>query len=106
MNSLSTIIFLGGRVVLASIIGLTVQIIMLVTIPDHLLTIHEGMKTMASRIFDTLNVQSQYPVAYNLTGGDNIIVHTFFVLVAYVGILILLLLFKSSKPARSKDQAY
>lgn len=106
MNSLSTIIFLGGRVVLASIIGLTLQIIMLVRIPDHLLTIQEGIKTMASRIFDTLNVQSQYHVAYNLTGGDNIIVHTFFVLVAYVGILILLLLFKSSNPARRKDQAY
>jgi len=104
MNSISTIIFLGARVVLASLIGLTMQILMLVKVPDHLLKVQEGMKSLASRVFELLDVQAQYHVAYNLIGGDNIIVHTFFVLIAYVGILIILLPFRSTKPSYKQNK--
>ncbi len=104
MNTISTIIFLGVRVVLASLIGLTLQIAMLVKSPEHLLTIQEGLKSMASDVFTTISVDSQYQVAYNLIGGDNIIVHTFFVLVAYIGILILIIPFKPRKSSYRKNK--
>ena len=104
MKAISTIIFLGARVVLASLIGLTLQIVMLVKVPDHLLTIQEAMKSSAAKVFEIINFESQYQVAYNLIGGDNVIVHTFFVLIAYLGILILIQPFKSSKPAYKKHK--
>ena len=104
MNTISTIIFLGVRVVLASLIGLTLQIAMLVKLPEHLLTIQEGMKSMASNVFTMINVDSQYQVAYNLIGGDNIIVHTFFVLIAYVAILILILPFRPRRSSYKKNK--
>jgi hypothetical protein len=97
MNSIANILFLGARVILASLIALTLQILMLVKLPDQLLRVQEGMKSLAAGFFDEVNVESRYHVAYNLIGGDNIIVHTFFVLIAYVGILILLLPFKSRR---------
>lgn len=106
MTNFSTILFLGARVILASIIGLILQIVMLVKIPDYLLAIQETIKTMASSAFDTLNVGSQYHIAYNLIGGDNIIVHTFFVLVAYIAILLLVLAFKPNRSAHRNTRPY
>lgn len=97
MNSIATIIFLGARVVLASLIGLAMQVVMLVKTPDSLLQIQEGMKALAVKTFGIIHVESQYQVAYNLIGGDNIFVHTFFVLIAYIAILILILPFRSRK---------
>jgi hypothetical protein len=102
MNSIASILFLGARVVLASLIALTLQILMLVKLPDHLLRVQQEMKSLAAGFFDVANVESRYHVAYNLIGGDNIIVHTFFVLIAYVSILILLLPFKSRRPSYRK----
>ena len=83
---------LGTRVVVASLIGLSLQLLMLVKQPDSLLLIQEKMKNMASTVFSSIEINSQYHVGYNLIGGDNIVVHTLFVLVAYVGILLILLL--------------
>ncbi len=82
---------LGARVVVASLIGLSLQLLMLVKQPDFLLRIQEKMKDMASTVFSSIEINSQYHVGYNLIGGDNIIVHTLFVLVAYIGILLILL---------------
>ncbi len=106
MSSISTIIFLGTRVILASIIGLMLQIGLLVKIPNYLLIIQEAIKVTASNMFDTLQLDSQYHIAYNLIGGDNIIVHTFFVLLAYISILVLVLIFKSGKSSRSHPRTY
>ncbi len=97
MSSLFSILLLGARVVLASVIGLAIQLVLLVKQSDHLLQIQESMKNLASSVFDNIAVNSQYHVGYNLIGGDNIIVHTFFVLIAYIAILLILLLFKKSK---------
>jgi hypothetical protein len=94
MNSLLSILLLGGRVVLASIIGLVIQITLLVKQSDYLLKIQEGMKNIASSAFANFDFDSQYHVGYNLIGGDNIIVHTFFVLIAYIFILVILLPFR------------
>ena len=102
MKSIATILFLGARVILASLIALVLQVLMLVKLPDQLLRVQEGMKSLASGFFDTVNVESQYHVAYNLIGGDNIIVHTFFVLIAYIGILILLLPFTTRRSSYRK----
>ena len=98
MNSFVTIIFLGARVVLASVIGLAIQILLLVRDSDSLLVIQENMKDLASYVFSSFDMNSQYHVGYNLIGGDNIIVHTFFVLIAYIAILILLLPFRRKAP--------
>ena len=94
MNSLLSILLLGGRVVLASIIGLVIQITLLVKQSDYLLKIQEAMKNFASSAFANFDLDSQYHVGYNLIGGDNIIVHTFFVLIAYIFILVILLPFR------------
>ncbi len=104
MSNISTIIFLGTRVILASIIGLMLQIGLLVKLPDFLLFIQEAIKATASNMLDTLQVDPQYHIAYNLIGGDNIIVHTFFVLLAYISILVLVLIFKSRKSSRRRSR--
>ncbi len=106
MSSISTIILFGTRVILASIIGLTLQIVMLVKIPYHLLVIQETVKDIAVHLFDLLQIDSQYQVAYNLIGGDNIIVHMFFVLVAYISILSLILIFKPSNRSRKNPRLF
>jgi hypothetical protein len=85
---------LGSRVVVASLIGLSLQLVMLVKSPDFLLRIQEKMKYTASTVFSSIEINSQYHVGYNLIGGDNIIVHTLFVLAAYIGILVILLPFR------------
>lgn len=100
MNSLVSIILLGGRVVLASVIGLAIQLVLLVKKSEYLLDVQEGIKNFASGIFASLDVNPQYHVGYNLIGGDNIVVHTFFVLIAYVTILLLILPFRPRKPRR------
>ena len=79
---------------MASLIGLSLQLVMLVKQPEYLLQIQEKMKIMASSVFSEIDIGSQYHVGYNLIGGDNIIVHTLFVLVAYIGILLILLPFR------------
>ena len=97
MKNLGIIFLLGARVVLASLVALTIQLVLLVNSPDHLLTVQESLKSFASGVFATMDIQSQYHVAYNLIGGDNIVVHTFFVLISYIAILIILLPFKPRK---------
>jgi len=97
MSSVVSIILLGGRVVLASIIALAIQLVLLVKKSDYLLGVQEGMKDFASTAFANLDINPQYHVGYNLIGGDNIVVHTLFVVIAYVAILILILPFRSGK---------
>ena len=94
MTHFFNIFLLGTRVILASLIGLCLQIALVVKAPDQLLSIQESVKTYAASLFRTINSDSQYQVAYNLIGGDNIVVHTFFVLIAYILILLLLLPFR------------
>jgi hypothetical protein len=102
MNSFLSIILLGGRVVLASIIALAIQLVLLVKKSDYLLDVQEGFKNFASSAFDNLDINPQYHVGYNLIGGDNIVVHTFFVLIAYIAILLLILPFRSRRSRRSR----
>ena len=51
MNSLFSIFLLSARVVLASVIGLGIQLFLLVRNSDLLLEIQEGMKDLASSFF-------------------------------------------------------
>ena len=95
MNSLLSIFLLSARVVLASAIGLGIQLFLLVKNSDLLLEIQEGMKDLASSFFSSIKIDPQYHVGYNLIGGDNIVVHTLFVLAAYILILLVLLPFRS-----------
>jgi len=91
-------------VVLASLIGLALQIIMVVRTPQHLLAIQESVKTWVSQGFELVQIESQYRVAYNLIGGDNILVHTFFVLIAYLAILVITLPFRRKSSGRRSDR--
>ena len=95
MKSLLSIFLLSARVVLASVFGLGIQLFLLVKNSDLLLEIQERMKDLASSFFASIKIDPQYHVGYNLIGGDNIVVHTLFVLVAYILILLVLLPFKS-----------
>ena len=107
MNSLLRILLLGARVVLASFVALGIQIALLIRSPDYLLTVQEGIKASASGFFNAIQTQSQYHVAYNLIGGDNIVVHTFFVLIAYIAILLILLPFSSRRvSSRRRSRPY
>ena len=100
MNSLLSIFLLSARVVVASVIGLGIQLFLLVRNSELLLDIQEAMKDLASSFFSSINVDPQYHVGYNLIGGDNIVVHTLFVLIAYILILVMLLPFR----ARGRSQ--
>jgi len=107
MNGLLRILLLGARVVLASLIALAIQIVLLIKSPDYLLTVQEGFKSSASVLFAAVETQSQYHVAYNLIGGDNIVVHTFFVLISYIAILLILLPFSTRRvSSRRRSRQY
>ena len=106
MRTIFSIILLGTRVVLASVIGLAMQLFLLVKKSDYLLDVQEGMKNLASNVFGSLSINPQYHVGYNLIGGDNIIVHTVFVLIAYILILIILLPFRSKSRYRRNRQLF
>ena len=107
MNNLVSVFLLSSRVVVASLLGLSMQLILLVRNSDLLLKIQEGMKEIAAYFFRFVNLEPQYQVGYNLIGGDNIVVHTFFVLIAYVAILLLLMPFRSrfSSPPRRRRES-
>ena len=94
IKNLTSIPLLGSRVLLASVIGLLIQISLLVKQSDYLLQIQESTKRFISLAFNFFDLNSQYYVGYNLIGGDKIIVHTFFVLVAYIAILLITLPFR------------
>ena len=102
MNSLLSIFLLSARVVVASVIGLGIQLFLLVRNSELLLDIQEAMKDLASSFFSSINVDPQYHVGYNLIGGDNIVVHTLFVLIAYILILLVLLPFRPRTRPRLK----
>ena len=106
MKSLLRILLLGARVVVASFLALAIQIALLVRSPDYLLTVQEGIKTSASGFFATIETQSQYHVAYNLIGGDNIVVHTLFVLISYIAILLILLPFSTRRVSSRRRSRY
>ena len=103
MNSLFSIFLLSARVVLASVIGLGMQLFLLVRNSDLLLDIQEGMKDLASSFFALVKIDPQYHVGYNLIGGDNIVVHTLFVLIAYILILVVLLPFRPRTRSQSRS---
>ena len=90
MKSIFYIIFLGSRLVLASVLALAAQIWLWVKSSDHLLLVQDHVRQFSVLAFEQLQLPSQYRVAYNFIGGDNLIVHTIFVLIAYTLILIIL----------------
>ncbi|NKB75941.1 MAG: hypothetical protein GKR96_02595 [Gammaproteobacteria bacterium] len=79
----------SGRVILASIFALSLQIFMIVRSPEHLLLVQEKVKSVMPVGFGSVELDSQYRVAYNFIGGDNILVHTLFVLLAYLSIMLI-----------------
>jgi len=90
--------------VLASLIGLSLQIIMVVRTSQHLLSVQESVKTCVSQGFELAHIESKYRVAYNLIGGDNILVHMFFVFIAYLAILIIALPFQRKSSRKRSDR--
>ncbi len=100
MKSLMRITMLGTRLLLASLLGLILQIALVVHRPDQLLLVQEQVRESALALFSMVDINSRYQVAYNLIGGDNIIVHTLCVLVAYLLILVLMLPFR--RPQRHR----
>ena len=100
MASLFNILLLGSRVVLASIIALAVQLMLLVNKSDFLLVVQQGVRDSTSALFGAFDLPSAYQVGYNFLGGDNILVHTAFVFLAYIAILLVLLPFRRTRRRR------
>ncbi len=61
---------------------------MMVHSPEYLLSVQEKVKLVMSTTFSSVEFDSQYRVAYNFIGGDNILVHTVFVLISYLLIML------------------
>jgi len=73
-----------SRLLLTSIIALCFQIFLIVKQPDYLLTVQEAVRSISRTIFQFMDMESSYQVAYNLINGDGLIVHTFFVFLAFI----------------------
>ncbi|MGI9318448.1 MAG: hypothetical protein ACR2QW_14050 [bacterium] len=91
-------IFLS-RLLVTSALALSCQIILVVRYPDYLLIIQEAVKHWSTIVFETVKLASGYRVAYNLLNGDGIVVHTLFVILAFI---LLYTLFIPFRVMRSK----
>jgi len=89
------------RLVLTSFIALCFQIFLIVKQPDYLLTVQEAVRTFSRATFKFIDLQSSYQVAYNLVNGDGIVVHTFFVFLAFVLLFLIFLPGNLLRRARS-----
>ncbi|MEM7194826.1 MAG: hypothetical protein AAF402_07750 [Pseudomonadota bacterium] len=83
------ILMLGSRLVLASVLALIAQIYLLLNKSDWLLYVQDNIEILVSRLFEFSSVHAQYQAAYHLVNGHNLLVHTFFVLLAYILFLLL-----------------
>ena len=90
MNQLASFSLFLFRLLLTSTMALCCQIFLIVKYPDYLLVVQEAVKKFASTLFQSISLNSSYRVAYNLINGDGIIVHTVFVLMAFVAIYLIL----------------
>ncbi len=91
MQAIASFSIFVARLLLTSIIALCFQIFLIVKQPDYLLTVQEAVRTFSRGVFQIIDLQSSYQVAYNLINGDGIIVHTFFVFLAFVLLFLLFL---------------
>lgn len=89
------------RLLLTSIMALCFQIFLIVKQPDYLLTVQEAVRTVSRATFQFMDMQSSYQVAYNLINGDGLIVHTFFVFLAFI--LLFLIFLPGSLLRRGQD---
>ena len=90
MKRLAGISLFLARVLLCSLLALGCQVYLVVRHPDLLLSVQEWVKGGSVQLFDQVNMDSAYRVAYNLLNGDGIVVHTVFVLLAFVVLYLLL----------------
>ncbi len=101
MYHLATFSLFVFRLILTSAVALAFQIFLIVKRPDWLLSVQETVKGLSVDLFRLINTDSSYRVAYNLINGDGLVVHTFFVFIAFV---VLFALFLPAKLFRSVDQ--
>ena len=90
MKQLAGISLFLTRVLLCSLLALSCQVYLVVRYPDLLLAVQEWVKGASVRLFSTVHLDSAYRVAYNLLNGDGIVVHTVFVLLAFIVLYLLL----------------
>ena len=83
------------RLLFTSIVALTAQIIMIIRFPDYLLVIQDAIKQGTTSLFRQVDINSSYRVAYNLLNGDGILVHTVFVIAAFMVLYLLFALIKN-----------
>ena len=100
MKSLANLSFFVFRLLFTSIAALCCQIFLIVRYPDYLLIVQETVKKNSAAFFQQIDISSSYKVAYNLINGDGIVVHTFFVLLAFLAIYIILTPTKMIRPSR------
>ncbi len=90
MRQLAGLSLFLTRVLLCSLLALGCQIYLAVRHSDMLLVVQEWVKQGSVRLFEEVHVAAAYRVAYNILNGDGIVVHTFFVLCAFLALYLLM----------------
>ena len=89
MKQLAGISVFLTRVMFCSLLALACQIFLVVRYPDLMLTVQEWVKQASISTFEEARMASAYRVAYNLLNGDGILVHTLFVMLAFLALYLL-----------------
>jgi hypothetical protein len=90
MKQLAGISLFLTRVLLCSMLALGCQVYLVARHPNWLLMVQEWIKQASVRVFNGIHMDSTYRVAYNLLNGDGILVHTVFVLLAFLALYLAL----------------
>ncbi len=90
MKQLAGISVFLTRVMFCSLLALACQVFLVVQYPDLMLTVQEWVKQASINAFEETRMASAYRVAYNLLNGDGILVHTLFVMLAFLALYLLL----------------
>lgn len=90
MKQLAGVTAFLARVMFCSLLALACQVFLVVRYPDLMLVVQEWVKQGSVSAFEELSMASAYRVAYNLLNGDGILVHTLFVMLAFVALYLLL----------------
>ncbi len=71
------------RLTIISLLALYLQIFLAINNSSALLYLQNGIHKLSRLVFDQLDTSSTVQVTYNFLNGNNILVHTIFILVAY-----------------------
>ncbi len=82
------------RLTVISLLALYLQIMLAINSSSLLLSLQNWIHNAARSVFSLVDANSTFQVTYNFLNGNNIIVHTLFILVAYFIAYLLGILFR------------